>query len=78
MQRLNEKVELLFGTNCCLTFLLFHPEFRELQKKSEFERAEWIRKQGNCRYFSVTQSQTLTSQVCFCNYFNAVHRASFC
>lgn len=22
-------------------------EFRELQKKSEFERAEWIRKQGN-------------------------------
>lgn len=27
---------------------MFHClEFRELQKKSEFERAEWVRKQGN-------------------------------
>lgn len=26
--------------------MFHHLEFRELQKKSEFERAEWVRKQG--------------------------------
>jgi len=31
---------------------VLYPEFRELQKKSEFERAEWVRKQGKESHFS--------------------------
>lgn len=37
-----------------LNFLCCCVEFRALQKKSEFERAEWVRKQGKRSSFSIT------------------------
>lgn len=34
-----------YNAKCCFT------EFAELQKKSEFERAEWVRRQGMLSFF---------------------------
>lgn len=53
--------------------LFWIPEFRELQKKSEFERAEWVRKQGN-------RSTSLYNLTCtaVCLTLLTMHRPSLC
>lgn len=51
IQRIYDEIS---ASDLCLVICCSYPEFRELQRKSEFERAEWVRKQGKMDQNSVS------------------------